>query len=80
MNKDAIIMIHNVRTFDSNPNTKEIQRLNNSLYDMLENNCDTKIFSKIMYNNKHADLYLNAQMCLRYKIIDFIGMPKLMFC
>jgi ATP-dependent protease ClpP protease subunit len=73
MAKDATFMIHDVHTADSKPDLKEIERLNKVLYKTLED----KSFKDIMQNNNCSDLYLSAEQCLEYKIIDFIGIPTL---
>lgn len=80
MDKDAIFMLHNVRTFDNKPDLKEIKRLNLLLCKLLEKKTTlgSEQIKKIMINyNKSPDFYLNAEQCLKYKIIDFIGIPTL---
>jgi ATP-dependent Clp protease protease subunit len=76
MAKEAVFMIHDVWTTDAKPNLREIERLNNVVYGILENNSIKKnnFFRKM---TKNSDLYLNAEQCLEYKIIDFIGVPTL---
>lgn len=85
MAKDAVIMIHDVRTTyngktdDAKADAKETERLNDLLYKILENNSNKKdnYFKNIMQKNRYSDLYLTADQCLKYKIIDFIGVPTL---
>jgi ATP-dependent protease ClpP protease subunit len=77
MAKEAVVMIHDAHSADLKPDLKEIERINSVLYNILENNSNKKnnFFKNIMQDNKCSDLYLNAEQCLKYKIIDFIGIP-----
>jgi ATP-dependent Clp protease protease subunit len=83
--KNAIIMIHDVRTThngkvdDIRADAEEADRLNNLMYEIMADNCskEQNYFKKMIHENSHADLYLNANQCIENNIADKIGIPTL---
>lgn len=85
MNKNAVIMIHDIRTAysgkveDVKVDADEANRLNNMMYDMLSDNCGQQkdFFKKMAHANSHADLYLTSEQCLEFNLANHIKVPVL---
>jgi ATP-dependent Clp protease protease subunit len=84
MAKNATVMVHDIKTTyngkteDVKADAQETDRLNQLMYKVLGDNCkkDNDFFKKIMQKNNCADLYLSADDCLKFGMIDFIGVPR----
>lgn len=83
--RNAVLMIHDIRTThngkvdDIKSDAAEADRLNNLLYQIMSNNCNKEkdFFKKIIHENSHADLYLDANKCVEINVADKVGIPTL---
>lgn len=81
----STVMIHDVATISFGKieelmaDVKEANRLNDFIYDILDNNCGVKsgYFKDIVFKNKHANVYLSSSEAKKHHIVDHIGLPTL---
>ena len=82
--KNAIVMLHDVKTSNTGKveeiksDAKESERLNNVMYELMAQNCghENSFFKKMVHDNSHADLYLNAEDCIKCNMANHIKVPK----
>lgn len=85
--KNSSLMIHEVSSMNFGSltelknNLKEVERLNDVIFKILETNCNQKsgYFRKLIKNNDQADLYLTASQGKKHRLIDYVGVPKISF-
>lgn len=85
MNKQAVLMIHDLRTNysgkieDVKMDAIESERLNKIMYETMASNCGqtADFFKKMAHDNSHADLYLTADKCFEYNLTNHLKVPKL---
>ena len=81
---NAIVMMHDVKTSNNGKvdeikaDAKESERLNNVMYELMAGNCghEKNYFKKMAHDNSHADLYFNAEECVKHNLASHIGVPK----
>lgn len=81
------IMLHEIissaegNVHDVNTSAKETKRINTYFLDLLARNCGYeegyKKFRQIIHDYGSRELYLTPSMAKKFKIIDFIGLPKI---
>lgn len=82
--KNSTIMLHDAsggdfgKTSDVNVTAAELKRLNNKIWDMLDERSGKSagFFKKLVHDNDHADLFITPEQALEYGLIDHIGVPK----
>ncbi len=85
MDKDATMMIHDVSSFtfgkieDLKSSTREAERLNNKVYNMVARNCGKAddYFTKLIHDKGRADWFLDAEEAKEHGIINHIRMPEM---
>lgn len=85
MDKNAVLMIHDVSTFtkgkveDIKVDAAETERLNNQLYTLMARNCGKAddYFLKIIHERGHTDWYLNSQESKEHNLCNHIRIPSM---
>lgn len=80
----ATVMLHDAASYafgkveDIKVEAKEITRLNDQIYSVLDENCKQApgYFKKLVHDNSHADLYFNANDTLKHGIVNHVRIPK----
>jgi ATP-dependent Clp protease protease subunit len=83
--RSSRVMIHQATGGDYGPieslqkNVDECKRMNETFMAFLAKRCDKSLdqLKKIIKDNDSRDLYLNADECKKFGIVDFIGMPHI---
>lgn len=84
MDPFATMMIHQVslggwgKLEEIKADAKEGERLNQMIFKMMANNCgkEDNYFSKLVDDNKNADLYLDANECKKHNLCNHIRTPS----
>jgi len=84
MGQHATAMIHEVsggafgKVDEVQASAKEIERLNQFIYKLMARNVgkEENYFVKIADENKHADVFLNAEECKHHNIANHIRIPS----
>tara|TARA_Y100000593_G_scaffold38013_1_gene73750 strand:+ start:2426 stop:3028 length:603 start_codon:yes stop_codon:yes gene_type:complete len=82
---NATIMIHDVSSMEwgkveeLKASAKEADRLNDTIYKMMAQNCGKKddYFLKIVDKKKHADWFIDAEEAKKHNIINHMRVPKM---
>lgn len=77
------ILIHDVSKWSSGKiselkaDSKEAERLNDLIYNMLDRNCGQKdgYFKDIVHENNHADWYLTSEEARQHNLVNHICVP-----
>ena len=85
MDKDAVMMIHDVSTMafgkveELKADARESDRLNKKLYNMMARNCGKSddYFLNLIHDKGHADWFLEAEEAKEHNIIQQIRIPLL---
>lgn len=85
MDKDAVMMIHDVSTMafgkveELKADARESDRLNKKLYNMMARNCGKpdSYFLDLIHDKGHADWFLEAEEAKEHNIIQQIRIPLL---
>ena len=85
MDKDAVLMIHDVSTMafgkveELKADARESDRLNKKLYTMMARNCGKpdNYFLDLIHDKGHADWFLEAEEAKEHNIIQQIRIPLL---
>lgn len=85
MDKDAVLMIHDVassafgKVEELKADARESDRLNKKLYTMMARNCGKPddYFLKLIHDKGHADWFLEAEEAKEHNIIQQIRLPSL---
>lgn len=85
MDKDAVMMIHDVSTMafgkveELKADARESDRLNKKLYNMMARNCGKpdNYFLDLIHDKGHADWFLEAEEAKEHNIIQQIRIPLL---
>ena len=85
MDKDAVLMIHDVsssafgKVEELKADARESDRLNKKLYTMMARNCGKPddYFLKLIHDKGHADWFLEAEEAKDHNIIQQIRLPSL---
>lgn len=85
MDPDATIMIHDVSSFswgkieEMKVSTKEAERLNKKVYEMMAKNCGKKpdYFLNIVHEKGHSDWYIDAAEAKSHNITNELRIPTL---
>ena len=85
MDKDAVLMIHDVSTMafgkveELKADARESDRLNKKLYTMMARNCEKpdNYFLDLIHDKGHADWFLEAEEAKEHNIIQQIRVPTL---
>ncbi|RTK94357.1 MAG: hypothetical protein EKK64_08580 [Neisseriaceae bacterium] len=83
ISENGIVIIHDVRSSNSGKiedlkaDIEEAERINNILFEIMDKNCrqEKDYFKKLVHQNSHADLHLNAEECLKHNIANHIKVP-----
>jgi ATP-dependent Clp protease protease subunit len=83
--RSSRVMIHQATGGDYGPieslqkNVDECKRMNESFMAFLAKRCGKSLdqLKKIIKDNDSRDLYLSAEDCRKFGIVDFIGMPHI---
>lgn len=81
----SYLMIHEVsgvefgKLSDVKSGVKHTEELNSLIFTLLDKNAEKEpgFFSSLIKENKNADLFLSSEECLKYGLIDFIGIPSI---
>jgi ATP-dependent Clp protease, protease subunit len=84
MDPHATVMIHDVSSMkfgkveEIKSSSRETERLNKSVYKMMAKNCGQRpnYFLDIVHDKGHADWFLNAQACLKHRIVNNLYVPN----
>ena len=84
MDKDAILMIHDVATSafgkveELKSDAREAERLNKKLYTMMARNCGKPddYFLNLIHDKGHADWFLEAEEAKEHNIIQQLRIPS----
>tara|TARA_R110000824_G_scaffold60853_14_gene162436 strand:+ start:13986 stop:14588 length:603 start_codon:yes stop_codon:yes gene_type:complete len=82
---NATIMIHDVSSMEwgkveeLKASAKEADRLNDTIYKMMAQNCGKKddYFLKIVDKKKHADWFIDAEAAKQHNIVNHLRVPKM---
>lgn len=82
---NATIMIHDVSSMEwgkveeLKASAKEADRLNDTIYKMMAQNCGKKddYFLKIVDKKKHADWFIDAEEAKKHNIVNHMRVPKM---
>ena len=85
MDKDAVMMIHDVSTMafgkveELKADARESDRLNKKLYTMMARNCGKPddYFLDLIHDKGHADWFLEAEEAKEHNIVQQIRIPQL---
>ena len=85
MDKDAVIMIHDVSTMafgkveELKADARESDRLNKKLYTMMARNCGKpeNYFLDLIHDKGHADWFLEAEEAKEHNIVQKLRVPNL---
>ena len=85
MDKDAILMIHDVSTMafgkveELKADAREAERLNKKLYAMMARNCGKadNYFLDLIHDKGHADWFLEAEEAKEHNIVQQLRVPSL---
>ena len=85
MDKDAVLMIHDVSTMafgkveELKADAREAERLNKKLYTMMARNCGKpdEYFLNLIHDKGHADWFLEAEEAKEHNIIQQLRVPSL---
>lgn len=85
MDKDAVIMIHDVSTMafgkveELKADARESDRLNKKLYTMMARNCGKadNYFLDLIHDKGHADWFLEAEEAKEHNIVQQLRVPNL---
>jgi len=85
MAENATLMLHDASSFsfgkveEIKSDTKELERLNTLIFNLLAQNCDQKndYFLKLIHEKGHADWFLTAKESKKHKICTHIGIPEM---
>jgi len=85
MDKDAVLMIHDVSTMafgkveELKADARESDRLNKKLYTMMARNCGKAddYFLNLIHDKGHADWFLEAEEAKEHNIIQHLRIPNL---
>ena len=85
MDKDAVIMIHDVSTMafgkveELKADARESDRLNKKLYTMMARNCGKadNYFLDLIHDKGHADWFLEAEEAKEHNIVQQLRVPSL---
>ena len=85
MDKDAILMIHDVSTMafgkveELKADAREAERLNKKLYTMMARNCGKadNYFLDLIHDKGHADWFLEAEEAKEHNIVQQLRVPSL---
>ena len=85
MDKDAVLMIHDVSTMafgkveELKADARESERLNKKLYTMMARNCGKPddYFLNLIHDKGHADWFLDAEEAKEHNIVQQIRIPQL---
>ena len=85
MDKDAVLMIHDVSTMafgkveELKADARESDRLNKKLYTMMARNCGKPddYFLNLIHDKGHADWFLDAEEAKEHNIVQQIRIPQL---
>ncbi len=85
MDKDAVLMIHDVSTMafgkveELKADAREAERLNKKLYTMMARNCEKpdNYFLDLIHDKGHADWFLDADEAKEHNIVQQLRVPVL---
>lgn len=85
MDKDAVLMIHDVSTAafgkveELKADAREAERLNKKLYTMMARNCGKAddYFLNLIHDKGHADWFLEAEEAKEHNIVQQLRIPRL---
>ena len=85
MDKDAVLMIHDVSTSafgkveELKADAREAERLNKKLYTMMARNCGKPddYFLNLIHDKGHADWFLEAEEAKEHNIVQQLRVPQL---
>jgi len=85
MDKDAILMIHDVSTMafgkveELKADAREAERLNKKLYTMMARNCGKadNYFLDLIHDKGHADWFLESEEAKEHNIVQQLRVPSL---
>ena len=85
MDKDAVLMIHDVSTMafgkveELKADARESDRLNKKLYTMMARNCgkSDNYFLDLIHDKGHADWFLEAEEAKEHNIVQQLRVPTL---
>jgi ATP-dependent Clp protease protease subunit len=85
MDKDAVLMIHDVSTMafgkveELKADAREAERLNKKLYTMMARNCGKadNYFLDLIHDKGHADWFLEAEEAKEHNIVQQLRVPSL---
>lgn len=85
MSPNAFLMIHEVsglefgKLSDQKSGIAHTEDLNNLIFSVLDKNAGKEpgFFTSLIKENKNADLFLSAKDCLKYGLVDEIGIPAI---
>ena len=85
MDKDAILMIHDVSTMafgkveELKADAREAERLNKKLYTMMARNCGKadNYFLDLIHDKGHADWFLDADEAKEHNLVQHLRVPNL---
>ena len=85
MDKDAVLMIHDVSTMafgkveELKADARESDRLNKKLYTMMARNCGKPddYFLNLIHDKGHADWFLEAEEAKEHNIVQQLRVPSL---
>ena len=85
MDKDAVLMIHDVSTMafgkveELKADAREAERLNKKLYTMMARNCgkSDSYFLDLIHDKGHADWFLEADEAKEHNIVQQLRVPSL---
>lgn len=85
MDKDAVLMIHDVSTMafgkveELKADAREAERLNKKLYTMMARNCgkSDNYFLELIHDKGHADWFLEAEEAKEHNIVQQLRVPSL---
>ncbi len=85
MDKDAVLMIHDVSTAafgkveELKADAREAERLNKKLYTMMARNCGKAddYFLNLIHDKGHADWFLEAEEAKEHNIVQQLRVPQL---
>ena len=84
MDKDSVLMIHDVSTMafgkveELKADARESDRLNKKLYTMMARNCGKKddYFLKKVHSKGHADWFVSAEEAKKQGLVNHLRVPK----
>jgi ATP-dependent Clp protease protease subunit len=84
MAPNSTLMIHNAsggvkgNPHDVQITAKEMERLNCKIFELMAQNCSKKkdYFLDLINDNRHSDLFLDAETCKKHNLTNHIGLPR----